>query len=61
MNNKVITALSLVLLGLVVFFIGIQAIPHGRVAGGNMIWVMYFGGCGLLWLCAFLVVRKPST
>lgn len=60
MNRKLVPAVVLVLLALVMFVLGLDATTHGRVAGGNMIWVLYFGGCGLLWICAFLVVRRSN-
>ena len=37
----------LILLGAYMTVTGIQAVPHGHVAGGPIIWVIFFSACAL--------------
>ena len=43
-------------------YMGISALSHGRVVGGNATWMVYFGGAVLLFgVGTYLVFRARQT
>lgn len=57
-NRNVIAGLSLVAISVYLISQGISDLPHGRVAGGNIIWVLLFGGALLLGIVGIVLLSK---
>ena len=54
------SGVGLVLLGFVLLVVGVQSTGQGSVAGGPLIWVLFFGGAGGLLVSGLVLLFRED-